>query len=301
MAGEDAGAAEQRTQAVGARFSREWLMSTGQRSVTALFLIPVIVGIVWFGGWVAFGCTLLVSFAGLLELRVMLAHRGLRPIMLLSTALGVDFLVAAMLPAQRSLLIGLGISAMIVLSFSWLMLARKATLKGAVTAWALSVALPFYLCWPLAYFLLMRGGMAGYQSAGFWWTLTTLFGVWAFDTFAYFAGARFGRHHLAPSISPKKTWEGAAGGLIFTLVAVALFTHPLGVAWYHVIALAVLISAAATIGDLAESLLKRDVGVKDSGSIMPGHGGLLDRVDSLLFAVMVVYYYATFIGSIPHA
>jgi phosphatidate cytidylyltransferase len=81
---------------------------------------------------------------------------------------------------------------------------------------------------------------------------------------------------------------------------VALFTHPLGVAWYHVIALGVLISAAATVGDLAESLLKRDVGVKDSGSMMPGHGGILDRLDSLLFAVMVVYYYAYFLGSLPH-
>jgi phosphatidate cytidylyltransferase len=205
-----------------------------------------------------------------------------------------------MLPNLRTVLIGLGISAMIVLSFSWLMLARKATLAGAVTAWALSVALPFYVCWPMSYFLLMRGGTVGYNSNGFWWTLTTLVTVWAFDSFAFLTGLWLGRHKLAPNISPKKTWEGAAGGLVFALVAMALLTRPIGVAWYNVIGLGVLVGAAATVGDLAESLLKRDVGVKDSGSLIPGHGGLLDRADSLLFAVMVVYYYAVFIGSLPH-
>jgi phosphatidate cytidylyltransferase len=152
----------------------------------------------------------------------------------------------------------------------------------------------------MSYFLLMRGGTVGYNSNGFWWTVTTLVTVWAFDSSAFLTGLRLGRHKLAPNISPKKTWEGAAGGLVFALIAAAFLTRPLGVAWYNVIGLGVLVSAAATIGDLAESLLKRDVGVKDSGSLIPGHGGLLDRADSLLFAVMVVYYYAVFIGSLPH-
>ena len=301
MAGERAGAAEHRAPASAGRFSREWLIGLGQRSATALLLIPIIFGIVWFGGWVAFACALLVSLAGLLELRLMLTHRALRPVMLLSTALGVDFLVAAMLPSVRSTLIGVGISATVVLAFTWLMVAKRSTLEGATTAWALSVALPLYICWPLSYFLLMRGGTSGYGSRGFWWTMTTLFAVWAFDSAAFFAGRFFGRHKLAPNISPKKTWEGVVGGLMLTLAAVAVFTYPVRIAWYHVIALGILISVAATVGDLAESLLKRDMGVKDSGSIMPGHGGLLDRTDSLLFSVMVVYYYAVFIGALPHA
>lgn len=297
---EGAGATGPRAHSTGGRFSREWLVGLGQRLATALFLIPVIIGIVWFGGWVAFGCTLVVSVVGLLELRYMLAQRGLQPIMLLSTALGIDFLVAAMLPGVRATLLGLGISAMVVIGFTWLMAVRKATLKGALTDWALSIALPFYLCWPLSYFLLLRGGGVGYQVPGFWWTLVTLVGVWAFDSAAYFTGRFFGKHHLAPSVSPKKTWEGAIGGLVCALIAVAVLTRPLGTAWYHVIAIGVLLSVAATLGDLAESLLKRDLGAKDSGTIMPGHGGLLDRVDSLLFTVMVVYYYAVFVGSIPH-
>jgi phosphatidate cytidylyltransferase len=280
------------------RTTPEWLAGLGQRSATAFILMPVVIAIVWFGGWVAFGCTVVVAALGLWELRSMLAQRGWHPILPLSAALGLCFLVAAMLPQQREAIAGLGISATIVVAFLWLMLARNEALEGSLTDWALTLVLPLYLAWPLALFLLLRGNTAGYHTAGFWWSLTTLFTVWAFDTFAFFAGRFFGRHRLAPRISPKKTWEGAAGGLIFAIVAAVLFTRPIGVPWYHALAIGVLVSFAATVGDLAESLLKRDTGVKDSGTLMRGHGGVLDRIDSLLFAVMAVFFYAVFLGSI---
>ena len=280
------------------RSAGEWLASVGQRSATAFILMPIVIAIAWFGGWAAFCGALLTLVVGLYELRHMFAQHGWHPIILLSGALGVDFLVAAMLPHQRAALLALGISALLVGSFAWLILERKATLEGSLTDWALTVVLPFYLGWPLAFFLVMRGDVVGYRTPGFWWTLTTLFTVWAFDTFAFFAGRFWGRTKLAPWISPKKTWEGAAGGLVFALIAAWLFTRPIGIAWYHALAIGALVSVAATVGDLAESLIKRDAGVKDSGRIMPGHGGVLDRVDSLLFAVMVVLFYAVFLGSI---
>ncbi len=277
-------------------FTREWLASVGQRFATALILIPIVVALVWFGGWAAFSGAALTVLLGLWELRAMLHQRGWHPVILLSGALSLDFLVAAMLPAQRVALLAVGISALVVGSFIWLMFTRRATLSGTLTDWALTLALPFYLGWPMAFFVVLRGATPGYVAAGFWWTLTALFAVWAFDTVAFFAGRFWGKHLLAPLISPKKTWEGFAGGLIGALIATMLFTFPLGVAWYHALAIGVLISIAATVGDLAESLLKRDVGVKDSGTIMRGHGGMLDRVDSLLFGVLVVLPYAALLG-----
>jgi phosphatidate cytidylyltransferase len=277
--------------------AREWWSSLGRRAATAFMLIPVVVALVWFGGWVAFGGATLTLVLALFELRGMLAQRGWHPVMLLSGAFGVDFLLAAMLPHQRAALLEIGITVVLVGAFTWLILTRRATLENSLTDWALTIALPVYLGWPLSLFLAMRGNVAGYHPAGFWWVLTTLFCVWAFDTFALLGGRLWGRTKLAPWISPKKTWEGAGVGLVFALIASFLFTRPLAVPWYHALAIGALVSVAATLGDLAESLVKRDTGVKDSGTIMPGHGGILDRTDSLLFAAMVVFFYGVALGA----
>ena len=284
------------------RATTEWLLNLGLRTRTALLLMPVVVALAWFGGWVAFAGALLVTLVALWELRALFARRGWHPIILLSAAACAAFLASSQLPQQRALILGLSISALLVGSFTWLILSRKATLDGALLDWALTVVLPFYLGWPFAYFLILRGAVPGYTSAGFWWVLATLFTVWSFDTFAYLsgylAGRFFTRHQLAPVISPKKSWEGVAGGLVVALVAAWVFTRPIGVPWYHALFIGVLVSIAATIGDLAESLLKRDIGAKDSGTIIQGHGGILDRADSLLFAMLVVYFYATFLGKV---
>jgi phosphatidate cytidylyltransferase len=269
-----------------------------QRSVTALILMPVIIALVWFGGWVAFGAAVIVLALCLWELRGMLANRGWHPPILLSGLLGLDFLVAAMLPTYRAPMVALGVSGLVVGSFAWLMLTRRDSLEGTLTDWALTLAAAFYVGWPIAFFLLLRGGKVG-PAPGFWWLLTLFFTVWSFDTAAFFAGRLWGQTKLAPLISPKKTWEGVAGGVALALVAAWVFTRPLNVPWYHALALGVLVSVAATLGDLAESLLKRDLGAKDSGTLMRGHGGVLDRADSLLFAVMVVFFYAAFLRSIP--
>ncbi|HEY7984364.1 MAG TPA: phosphatidate cytidylyltransferase [Ktedonobacterales bacterium] len=277
--------------------AREWWSSLGRRTATAFALIPVVVALVWFGGWVAFAGATLTLLLALFELRAMLAQRGWHLVFLLSLAFGVDFLLAAMLPQQRAALLQIGITATLAGAFTWLILTRRATLENSLTDWALTLALPVYLGWPLSLFLAMRGAVAGYKPAGFWWVLTTLFCVWAFDTFALLGGRVWGRTKLAPWISPKKTWEGAAVGLVFALIAGFVFTRPLGIAWYHGLAIGAVVSVAATIGDLAESLLKRDTGVKDSGSIVPGHGGILDRTDSLLFGAMAVFFYGVALGA----
>lgn len=270
-----------------------WLANLRQRLGSAAVLMALVIGIVFCGGWYAFAATVAFLIVCAWELNVLFASKGWRPQMVLSVALGIDFLCAAMFPGYRLVIISAGISASIILSFTVVLFSR-APFENALRDWALTMAIPFYLGWPLALFLALRGTAFGFGSQGFWW-LVAIFGmVWANDAAAYFTGHYFGKHKLSPRISPNKTWEGFAGGLAFTLLAAFILTIPLNLPWYAWLSMGALTTVAATIGDLAESLLKRGVGAKDSGQIIPGHGGMLDRMDSLLFAVIIVATYAAF-------
>jgi phosphatidate cytidylyltransferase len=153
------------------------------------------------------------------------------------------------------------------------------------------------------------------QWAGAFLLLYLLLVVWAGDIFAYFVGRSLGRHLMAPRISPKKTWEGAAASLVASLgVGILLFDYSLQISsfllriglierrdglfglekpeMWPIVLLTIALNIAAQLGDLVESLIKRGAGVKDSGAILPGHGGMLDRIDALLFAAPVVWFYA---------
>lgn len=133
---------------------------------------------------------------------------------------------------------------------------------------------------------------APFLSQGAGYVYLAFIGTWASDTFAYFIGSRWGRRKLCPEISPGKTVEGALGGLGGTLLVVGwLGSSFAGLQLEQALLLGGLIGVAAPIGDLVESRLKRYAGVKDSGTILPGHGGMLDRIDSLLFVLPVVYFY----------
>lgn len=119
---------------------------------------------------------------------------------------------------------------------------------------------------------------------GIRWLLYTLFLVWTADTGAYFAGRHLGRHKLAPQVSPGKTWEGAAGGLALVAVLAAVAAQPLGQPRFSFILLSLCVGVFSIVGDLSESMFKRYAGLKDSGRLIPGHGGLLDRIDSVTAA-----------------
>lgn len=123
------------------------------------------------------------------------------------------------------------------------------------------------------------------------WILALVFVVWAFDTFAYFIGRRFGRRPFMHHISPSKTMEGVAGGLVAAAIVGAALVAALGRPWLFGMVFGLVVGAAAQAGDLAESMLKRAAGAKESGTLIPGHGGILDRVDSFLFAAPVAYFY----------
>jgi len=274
-----------------------------QRWLTAIVGIPIVVILAWLGGWWIFALLVLITLLGIYEFYRMLLHVGYHPVMWMSLGLSLLFLLAAMFSHWRLLLLETGLSASLLVTFP-VLFARKEH-DGSLVDWALTVAIPIYLGWPLSLFLLLRGFQPGWPFAhapwwvlprGLWWVLIVLFGVWGSDTGAFFTGRLIGRHKLAPHISPGKTWEGLFGGFVLGTTATIVFSIPLGIPWYLAITLGALISIAAVLGDLAESLIKRQTHVKDSGNLFPGHGGVLDRVDSLLFAVMVVYFFSLCVG-----
>ncbi|MHB8599682.1 MAG: phosphatidate cytidylyltransferase [Ktedonobacteraceae bacterium] len=277
----------------------------GLRLLTALIAIPIVLLFVWFGGWWAFAATVIVVVITTYELHNMLLHSGYRLMIPVSLGLSMLILIAAMFPHQQLLLLEIGFSASLLVSFS-LLFSRK-NLDGAIVDWSLTLVIAVYVGFPMSFFLLLRGydpsvwqGFSGtwvYLPRGVWWLLVVFLGVWGFDAAAFFTGRSLGRHKLAPRISPGKSWEGVFGGFVLSIAAALVLTvKPLGVPWYLAIVLGILLGVAAVLGDLAESLIKRQMHVKDSGQFMPGHGGLLDRIDSLLFAVIVVYFFALIVG-----
>ena len=186
---------------------------------------------------------------------------------------------------------------------------RRGELRGAYPAAAASAFAFVYVALPMGMLVQLRQ-----QWAGAFWLLYLLLVVWAGDIFAYFVGRSLGRHRMAPRISPKKTWEGAAASLAASLVVgILLFNHALQISSFllrlgliqrrdglfglekpelwPILLLTVALNLAAQLGDLVESLIKRGAGVKDSGAIRPGHGGMLDRIDALLFAAPVLWFY----------
>jgi phosphatidate cytidylyltransferase len=173
--------------------------------------------------------------------------------------------------------------------------------EGLFSSWAWMLGGMLYIGWLLSYLVALRlePGTAAFPNLGRDFVFLTLFVTFGSDTAAYFIGKAFGRHKLAPQISPGKTWEGTIAGVLGAVIISWLFTLntplQLPLSWWQAILLGALVSIFGQLGDLVESLLKRNCGVKDSGSLMPGHGGLLDRIDSILFAGVVVYLFYIYV------
>jgi phosphatidate cytidylyltransferase len=181
-----------------------------------------------------------------------------------------------------------------VLMLSLLGLILNGPPSNRLALWSAGAATLVYIVGLGAHFILLRG-----LARGLGWTLLACLITWSTDIGAFFAGRQFGSHGFFTSISPKKTREGALGGALAGTIAAVVVAPMAGLhlAWYLALLVGATVSIAAQGGDLVESLLKREAGVKDSGTIIPGHGGVLDRIDSLLFAVAVTYYWRLLVGS----
>ncbi|HEX6763085.1 MAG TPA: CDP-archaeol synthase [Gaiellaceae bacterium] len=251
------------------------------RIVVAVVLLPVVLGAAYLGGWWMFA---LISLAGLLALHEFwLLAREHAPLALAGYAGVALALVGAELSGFQWMVGGVLVTLPLAFSLKLVSRARQAS-TAAVSTTVLGAA---WIGLGLAFLVLLRA----VPDKGRLLLFTVLIAVWAGDTLAYLGGRLLGRHKMAPSTSPGKTWEGFVFGTAATVFVafVALYKqHYLTIG--QSIVLGVVLAVAAPLGDLFESLMKRDAGVKDSGRLLGGHGGMLDRLDAFLFAAPAAYF-----------
>ncbi len=246
-----------------------------KRAATALVLIPVIVWVVlWSPLWAFDAVLIVVGVLALREFGHIAAAHGVSPAGWPAAACGIALLFA---PEP---VIAIVLIALIAMTLAL----RSRDLKEALPSASTFVLGVLYIfgAWRCA---------AGLREINPHWLMLSLLVSWAGDTAAMYAGRSFGKHKLAPHVSPGKTWEGSFGSVAGGLVAALVYAHYLipSVPGRTVIAVAAVANVAGQAGDLSESALKRGASMKDSGATLPGHGGWLDRIDSTLFAIPVVY------------
>jgi phosphatidate cytidylyltransferase len=257
------------------------MSSFWSRILVGLVGIPVVLGVVYLGGWWVFGLAAVGAAIALHEFWLM--TRPLRP---LAPAgyVGAGLALAAAEVGDVGWMLG---GAMTSFALAFVLKAVSETRQAATTSISATVMGTFWIGVGLGFLILVRELPEHGRLAAF----TVLLAVWAGDTFAYFGGRLVGRHKMAPRTSPGKTWEGFFFGTAATIFVafVALYEQEfLTIA--ESIVLGAVLAVAAPLGDLFESLLKRDAGVKDSGSLLGGHGGMLDRLDAFLFAAPAAYF-----------
>jgi phosphatidate cytidylyltransferase len=287
---------------------------TWKRVATAVVLIPFVVGLVLFAptAWVAaaLGVVTILAMVEYFSLGDAIGHRAYR-IWTLTCALLLIYLQWAV-AAERSYRLAGGLTLhqqigrfganlegvqgafwVFVLGITVLTLWTKRPLVEALPAAGISSSALLLVAFPLSFAVRLHG----LGNQGPWLLLFALVITWVGDSIAYFVGRAMGKHPLAPHLSPKKTWEGSVAGFLGSLLIGAAFGRWLTAPLPHLLAMAAVGNVAGQAGDLLESAYKRSAGVKDSGGLLPGHGGLLDRIDALILAIPVVWYYWTLIYS----
>ena len=242
---------------------------------------------VYLGGVPFLGAVLAMSLLAGREYQRMLARGGYHPLYGLQLGLAA-FLVLGMAMLAPNQVLG-GLVLFLLGSLGW-QLTRATRAEQPFVAWSLTIAGALYLGLLPAYFVKLPG-----LPDGLGWMILALAAAWSCDSFAYVFGRLWGRRGFFTGVSPRKTWEGALAGWFGATVVTMLFGQVLRVPALWAMGFGLAVSLAAIFGDLVESMLKRQMGVKDSGGLVPGHGGMLDRVDSLLFAIVVAYYYVTLV------
>jgi phosphatidate cytidylyltransferase len=287
---------------------------TWKRVATAVVLIPFVVGLVLFAAtaWVAaaLGVVTILAMVEYFSLGDAIGHRAYR-IWTLTCALLLIYLqwavasertyqLAGGLTLHREIgRFGAGLEGVqgafwvFVLGIAALTLWTKRPLVEALPAAGISSSALLLVAFPLSFAVRLHG--LGKQ--GPWLLLFALVITWVGDTGAYFVGRTMGKHPLAPHLSPKKTWEGSVASFLGSLLMGVAFGRWLMAPLPHLLAMAAVGNVAGQAGDLLESAYKRSAGVKDSGGLLPGHGGILDRIDALILAIPVVWYYWTLIYS----
>ena len=271
------------------------------RVITGIFGIALAAFVIQSGGWIFSAFALLLSLLGWYEFAAAFSRKGITTAFF-TGLLGLVLLWGCAWLGNSEEFMAVSIFILLVVLLESVLFHGRISFDGA----CVSIAGIFYVGFPFAHLVLLRFFREGEFLSTQWgdfeygcamvWIM--FIGTWASDTFAYFTGSLLGRHRLCPSISPNKTVEGFLGSLVGTTAAVsALGGLFFGLPLREMAALGLCISILATLGDLVESVMKRHTGIKDSGSLIPGHGGVLDRFDSVLFTAPFVYYFALLAGA----
>jgi len=283
------------------------------RLLSSAVLIPVVLGLTYLGGVWFLGLVLLVLMLAGLEYADLLKRDGGGPSSVFVVVVTWLFVLDVNFPQARWFRFALTVA--LLGTLVWTLVRFERGHVDSVADWAWTLAGGLYLGWMGAHFVLLRyvGLVPGKtwlglgHGEGLWWTTLALSSTWLADTGAYFAGRAWGRQKMSPLTSPSKTWAGFVGGvalgtlggaglaILLRLVAGALGQMTVMTIWDG-LTLGVLVSSLSPLGDLGESLIKRYAGAKDSGRLIPGHGGMFDRIDSLLWAAVIAFYYAVWIA-----
>jgi phosphatidate cytidylyltransferase len=266
-----------------------------KRLMTAAVGVPAAIVFSLVGGP---GFLIVVNFVigvGLFEFYRMMECKGIRPYKTVGiiAGLGVSWYVYFQEGVFSSLFVTVVLALVMVME-----LFRR---EGGLAVFHISTTIlgVFYVAWFGSHIILLRqlGESSPWGDRGGWFVILAFALAWMNDTGAYFFGSAFGRTKLLPRVSPNKSVEGAIGGLALALATAFVAQHTFAsfLTWWDALALGTISAVAATLGDLVESLIKRDAKIKDTSHALPGHGGMLDRFDSVLFVAPFVYYYLRFI------
>ncbi|AJQ27354.1 MULTISPECIES: phosphatidate cytidylyltransferase [Pelosinus] len=266
----------------------------GRRVLTAVIGIPITIYVIHYGEWLFAAAILILTLLAWHEFYTMLRNKNIKVFYNLGILMNALILGCAWLGNSQEMTMTFVFATLLCL-VNMVVSGNKFTVADV----AFSILGITYIGVGFSHLLLLRytdsslyiTTSVGTLSMGASYLWLAFIGTWANDTFAYFVGSRFGRRKLCPAISPAKTVEGSIGGLVGSILAITLLGLLFKLPVSHSIAMGLVVGVIAPIGDLAESAIKRFAGVKDSGKLLPGHGGILDRFDSILFTVPIVYYY----------
>jgi phosphatidate cytidylyltransferase len=254
-----------------------------KRIITGVLIAIVVSFVIWFGEplLTAFAC--LVAAIAAFEYYKIVKNEHIQPF----TYFGIIFSVLLVLNAHSQWPFTLPLILVLATLIPLIWMIFRSNKDNSFVNWSWTISGIIYTGWLLSFYVLMRA-----LNQGMGWVFLVLACTALCDVFAYAVGSKIGKHALASSVSPGKTWEGSAGGLaasiIFAVVVSVCFNLPIN--YWQMIVAGVVIGILSQLGDLVESLLKRNMKTKDAGSLLPGHGGILDRIDSHLLVAPVAYY-----------
>jgi phosphatidate cytidylyltransferase len=256
------------------------------RILSAFVLLAIVIGAIYAGTYGAYALVALLAGLALWEFRGLSEGMGSRAPSWLLFPLGAFFAFSGTVLKQVDVNLVLSLALVGGLAAFLVVPGRRQGLGR----WAMGLAGALYIAMPFNYYLLLYTS----KPDGMVWALFVVFAVVANDSMALLVGSRIGRHPFFPTISPRKTVEGAIAGVIGSVIVMVVgVSLIIGLEPIHAIALGILVGVSAQVGDLVESQMKRIAEVKDSSNLIPGHGGVLDRLDSILFPPILVYFYVT--------